>query len=256
MVISNSKKDYHSEVSLDPGSNNLILSALKDSLRSPDRETCGVFAWDDQYHFDPKFIPLNNFNSYDPYSFLVNDSIFYKLYLNKKIISLYHSHINCGPELSLLDREVSSTLALPSFVFSTQTKETCLFYPTSYNPPILENRLFIPYLQDCITFVKDFFKLELNIDLCKTITNWSRRKHSSNNTLIKIIESYFDEVNIFSVQNNDLLVFSPTVSELYHVGVYVEDKYVFHHSFNGLPRKELFSNSIINKVYKVYRYKV
>ena len=234
----------------------MILSAFKDSLRSPDRETCGIFAWNDKYHFDPKFIPLNNFNSCDPYSFLVNDSIFYKLYLNKKIISLYHSHINCGPELSLLDKEVSSTLALPSFVFSTQTKDTCLFYPTSYNPPILENRLFIPYLQDCITFVKDFFKLELNIDLCETITNWSRRKKSSNNTLIKVIESYFNEVNIFSVQNNDLLVFSPTVSELYHVGVYVEGGYVFHHSFNGLPRKELFSSSIMNKVYKVYRYKV
>lgn len=244
------------EGSLDLGSNNLILSAFKDSLRSPDRETCGIFAWHDEYHFDPKFIPLQNFNSHDPYGFLVNDQLFYNLYLNKKIISLYHSHVNCGPELSLLDKEVASTLALPSFVFSTETKESCLFYPSSYHPPALENRLFIPYLQDCITFVKDFYKKELNIDFSQYINNWSRRKESSNNTLIKIIETYFNEVNIFSVQNNDLVVFSPTVSELYHVGVYVDDGYIFHHPFEGLPRKELFSNTSINKVYKVYRYKV
>lgn len=255
MATSNKTKDYHSEASLDPGSNNLILSAFKDSLRSPDRETCGIFAWNDQYHFDPKFIPLNNFNSYDPYSFLVNDSIFYKLYLNKKIISLYHSHINCGPELSLLDREVSSTLALPSFVFSTQTKESHLFYPTTYHPPDLENRLFVPYFQDCITFVKDFFKIELGIDLCESITNWSRKKQNSNESLIKIIESHFYEVNILSVQNNDLLVFYPTVSDLYHVGVYFKDGYLLHHPFEALPRKELFTHSSVNKVYKVYRYK-
>jgi len=247
--------DYPLEDSQDPGSNKVILSAFKRSLAFNDREECGLFAWSDQYRLSFEFIPLKNNDSYDNKSFITSSSDYYDLYVNDRIISLFHSHIDDDPTPSPLDIEIAKSFCLPSLIFSNKNKNTYLFYPESYKPKKLENRIFIPYFQDCISFIKDFFFINLEINFSETIKDWSRPRNNPNEKLLKLISLHFNEVNLSDIKNNDVVIFFPTVDNLFHLGVFVENKFIYHHPFEGRPKKELFNQTLTNKVYKVYRHK-
>ena len=247
--------DYLLEDSLDPGNNRIILSAFKDSLQNRSREQAGVFAWKDKHHLDFEFIKLSNLNSHDTHSFNLNDSNFNQIYFNKEIISIYHSHIDKDPTPSNLDIEISKSFKLPSLIFSTESKQSFLYYPDNYVPEKLKNRIFIPLFQDCVSFVKDFYLIELGINLAPQIYNWSRPRRMQNETLINSIKTCFYEVELNNITNNDIILFNPSVGNIFHMGIYTEDEYVFHHPFQNMPKKELFQGIDSNRVYKLYRYK-
>ena len=247
--------DYPLEDSLDPGKNKIITSAFKHALTHSTRETCGVFYWINKLAGIFEFSLLKNSDTHDKTGFLVNDPFFYDLLFNDKIISIFHSHIDSDPSLSPLDIEVSKSFNLPSFVFSLTNKESYLYYPSNYKAPPLQGRFFVPIFQDCITFVKDFFDLNLNIKLSEHISDWSRKRYDSNNYLLSCIEKCFIEVPLFTIRTNDLVVMNPSIGHTFHLGVIVENELLYHHPLYGLPKKELFHDIDINQVYKVYRYK-
>jgi proteasome lid subunit RPN8/RPN11 len=246
--------DYRLEASLDLGNTNVVHEALQYSLKHKNRETCGVFILESD-GCTIKFLPFVNEDSYDVNHFISHDKRFYKYYLQKNILSLYHSHIEYNSNPSSLDLNVSESLSLPSFIFSIQDKSQYLYYPNSYKPKPLQKRIFIPYFQDCITFVKDFFQLELNIKFTNSIKNWARQGKDSNKFLIKNIENNFINIDFSCIKDYDIIVFKPTLDRVFHLGIYLGDNTMYHHPIYGYPKKELFLPEHLNKVYKVYRYK-
>lgn len=240
---------------LDPGKNSFILDAVKFSFKNKTKESCGIFV-EDSTNLSVKFLPLINLNESNPDHFIINDPVFYQHYTNGTILSLFHNHLNSDSNPSLLDIETSEALGMPSYIYSRKTKSSYLLFPESYKPKPLLKRHFIPHFQDCLTFVKDFFDIELNIKLTKSIKNWARPRKNYNASLIKNIEINFFEVNVSQIQNYDLIVFKPSIDNYMHLGVYVENQYLFHHPICGYPLKELFVPGGMNQVYKVYRYKV
>lgn len=237
------------------GNTKPIRHAFKCALRSPGIEVFGLFIFTHN-KCDYEFIELPNLNKINPNYFISNNKTVLKYILSKSIISLFHSHVIDSPELSDLDKRVSTGLGLPSFVFSTKSKSSFLYYPESYSHPPLENRIFIPFFQDCVSFVRDFYFTNLNINLIPQISNWARDPKKSDINLLKIIENLFFEVNINEVKYGDLIVFKKDLFFDYHLGVIDRDGKYSHHPTGFLPRTELFTDSVINKVYKVYRYKV
>ena len=247
--------DYPLEDFQDPGSNKIILSAFKHSLKFSESEQCGLFAWSDQSRSSFNFIPLNNQNKNDKNGFISKSSDYLDLYIKNQIISIFHSHLDSDPTPSELDLETARSFCLPSLIFANNSKSTYLFYPENFKPNKLDGRIFIPYFQDCVTFIKDFFFLSLGINFSKSINDWSRPKKNPNEKLLSLINLHFKEVDINKIKENDILLFKPTVSRLFHLAVLTEGGYVYHHPFEGRPKKELFNQTMYNKVYKVYRHK-
>lgn len=247
-------KDYHLEDFQEPGNTKPIFKAFKHALSNKNVEQFGFFAFNDTYS-DYEFIPCENLNSFNPHFFSSNNHEFYRHYLDRKIISLFHTHLIDSPAPSELDKEISNSIGIPSFIFSVNSKNSFLFYPKSYKPRRLEKRIFIPYFQDCITFVKDFYNLNLNIDLSDKIGNWSRRLHHSNDAMIECINEIFLPVDLNNIQHGDLIIFKPFSFPLFHIAVCIDGMHYWHHPAGLYPSKELLSQLEENKVYKIYRYK-
>lgn len=236
------------------GNTKPIHKAFKYGLISKASEVCGIFVFDKSF-CDYNFIGLKNLNLTDPHSFNVNNKEFYKYYFDNRIISLFHTHIIDSSDLSDIDKSISNSLNLPSYVFSIKSKSSCLYYPKSFIPRPLKNRVFIPFFQDCVSYVKDFYLLNFKINLSDHIFNWARSLNGSNDRLLNEIENLFFEVNINERKYGDLIVFYPDISPYYHLGVIEENQNYSHHPIISMPSTQLFTNSLVNKVYKIYRYK-
>lgn len=244
--------DYHLEDSLALGNSKPILSAIKKSLSTPN-ELCGIFCMSEDFNYE--FIHFDNADKINPNHFSINNKEFYKLYLKKKIISLFHSHTKDFDETpSSDDIEVSESLALPSMIFSLKTKEQFIYFPKSHKPIPLLRRVFIPYFQDCVSFIKDVYYFDLGIKLQNFVFNWARRRDNPNELLIKEMNKIFFEVKS-GIQKYDIIVSRPSTTNLFHLAIYEGDNSINHHPIGAYPRKELFIPECTNKVYKVYRYK-
>lgn len=246
--------DSHLEVSLEPGNINPILQSIKHAFSKKNVEQFGFFKFNDLFS-DYEFVSCENLNSFNPHFFSSGDYSFYRDYINKKIIALFHTHLINSPEPSQLDKEISRSIGVPSFIFSIKSKESFLFYPDSYKPRPLVKRIFIPYFQDCVTFVKDFYLIDRNLDLSKDFDNWARRSKASNSELISCIEKSFNTINFEDIIHGDLIVFKPIDYSFHHLGVCINDSHIWHHPAGMYPTKELLSHIDKNKVYKIYRYK-
>lgn len=246
--------DYHSEDFLALGSTKPVKKCFKHLLAQNKNESCGILIYkDNRYDYD--YIEFENLNQFYKDQFTVSSSDFSKYYLSKQIISICHSHQTESPEPSEIDIEISESLGLPSFILSTKTKESYLYYPSSHKPIPLDKRIFIPMFQDCMTFVKDFYQIELSIKLSDKIKNWSRSKSKSNFNLMKAINENFNLIKNNKLKIGDLLVFENNPSGLFHLGVVNKENMLYHHPINLFPNIEFIIPDSSNKVYKVYRYK-
>jgi proteasome lid subunit RPN8/RPN11 len=247
--------DYHLEDFLELGNSKPLLKAIKSSLKVKG-EACGVFYFSDFNNYEYDYMQFNNADTIHENHFSINNPKFYELYLNKKIISLFHTHPkNCKDEPSDMDIEIAESLSLPSMIFSLKTKEKFLYFPKSEKPRPLQKRIFIPCFQDCVSYVKDLFILELGVKLQENIKNWARRRKDPNSFLFNEISKNFKEVPISQLKSYDIIVFKPSTQELNHIAVYDGNNYMRHHPIGCFPVKELFTPNTHNKVYKVYRYK-
>jgi hypothetical protein len=244
--------DYHLAGFPEHGNTKPILDSFKYSIRNNNRESCGIFVLD---NFNFSFLPLENkFLKHRNY-FLADSEIFSKHLINKKIFCLFHSHTIDSVEPSDLDIEVSQSLCLPSYIFSISSRDTCLYFPDSYNPPDLYGRQFISHLQDCVSFFKDFYFKKLNINLLNKYKDWGRKRLGSNEYLISNLELHFNEIQIKDIRYGDLIIFNPTITEFFHLGIYSENEKLAHHPYGMLSTEELITKETWNQVYKVYRYK-
>lgn len=247
--------DYHLEDFLGLGNIKPIRKALKTSLINKDSEACGFFYYKNNF-LDYDFMHIENKDKYDPNHFVMRSKEFSQKYIDKHVISLFHSHNDLTDEaLSETDAEIAKSLNLPSFVFSVKNKKQNLFYPDNYKPRPLDRRVFIPFFQDCLIFVKDYYDLILNIKLTKKVSNWARRGSNTNEDLIESIEHMFQEVPDKTVKKNDILIHKPNLYPFFHLSIFIGSNQIYHHPVSAYPVKELFKPEDMNKVYKVYRYK-
>jgi proteasome lid subunit RPN8/RPN11 len=246
--------DYHSEDSLDPGKANLAFrQCYKYALHTRDHEVGGYFYLDSDSNF--LFRPCKNLNTIDKDQYNFRDVDFYKHYINNQIIGLFHTHIEDDPSPSALDLANAHSFRLPSYILSVSSKKSYLFYPDNYIPTSINNRQFIALFQDCLTYMKDYLLLNFNINLNNLDINWARPKLSPNQIMLNYFNLHFNEIDHKEYKNGDVLVFPESISEYLHVGVVDKDNHFFHHPIYRYPDSELITQDMLNKVYKIYRYK-
>ena len=171
-------------------------------------------------------------------------------------MKLYHYFILTLKDVNPSEQDIAiaESLGIPSYIFLSKIK-IVLYYPKSFKPRKLQDRIFIPFFQDCVAFVRDFYYLNFNINFNKLIKEWSRNRSNSSEKLINSITNHFYELDNLDLKYGDLILFKPEMSNLHHLGVMDKDNFVFHHPIGSKPHKNLFNDKLVNKVYKCYRYK-
>lgn len=201
-----------------------------------------------------KYQPVENISSNKFNSFLIDKKIFAE-FNSREILSIFHSHPKGSEYASKDDIDICEKISIPYYIYSCQSKNFSLFYPQSYKPEPLLARSFLPEFQDCVTLVKDFFDLELNIKLSKLINNWARRrKNESNDHLINILNKYFKPIDNLS-REGDVVVFNMNEGHPFHLGVFNKAKKIVHQPNDQLSQEVYFTETMRKKVYKIYRYK-
>lgn len=245
--------DYHLGGFPEHGNTKPILDAFKHAIRNKDRESLGIFVLK---NFELSFLPIENHFLHGGDYFIGENELFSKHLINKDIFCLFHSHTIESVEPSELDIEISESLCLPSYIFSPASRDSFLYFPKSHKPPDLYGRMYASHLQDCLIFFKDFYLKELKINLLRKYRDWGRKFKNSNDCLISNLDIHFNHVSdIENIQYGDVVIFKPSITEFFHLGVCSGDSKISHHPYGMLSKEELITNDTWNQVYKVYRYK-
>ena len=215
------------------------------------QEVCGVVL----NNFNKlKYKPLKNVHPIKEFNFLIDKFDYNQLSINN-ILAIFHSHPLGLSEPSDSDMRESNNTGIPYYIYGGQDRTFSLFYPETYSPKPLLSRSFLPEFQDCVTLIKDFFAIELNISLSKDIKNWARRRHNkSNQDMLNYFNSLFYEIKK-PEKVGDVIVFDIEKDRPMHLGVYNKSKKILHQPNDQLSQEVYLTPELSKKVYKIYRYK-
>jgi proteasome lid subunit RPN8/RPN11 len=96
---------------------NQILNQIKNHcLQSLNQESCGLVI--DSKH-GAKVFPCKNESLFPEFHFKINLNVF----IENKVLYVYHSHVNCSVRPSILDRKYSEELCVPFLIYSIRDDE-------------------------------------------------------------------------------------------------------------------------------------
>tara|TARA_Y100000034_G_C6900973_1_gene416716 strand:+ start:2682 stop:3407 length:726 start_codon:yes stop_codon:yes gene_type:complete len=235
---------------------NFIQKLIKaHAEHEPENECCGLIALNtfqelqvipcENAHFDKE-----NFFEISPKSYLDKSK-------NLQVCSIYHSHIISSSTPSEYDKICSENWCLPFYIYSLEDQSFYLHFPQNYKIPKLEDRTYIPDIQNCFRFVVDYYLLkgyieyfDLNFALTKTGQSYSKDTIEVIKTFLKV--NKFKKINKNDIQEHDLILFE--IDGLFsHFGVFCESDEIWHHEGRFLSRKSHVNEELNDRIHSVYR---
>jgi proteasome lid subunit RPN8/RPN11 len=175
-----------------------------------------------------------------------------------QVCSIYHSHIISSSNPSEYDKISSENWCLPFYIYSLKDKSFYLHFPKNYKIPSLEDRTYIPDVQNCFRFVVDYYfskgyikYFDLNFALMKSGQAYSKKTIEIIKTFVKA--NGFKKINEKEeIKEHDLILFE--IDGLFsHFGVFCGDDEIWHHEGNFLSRKSHVSEELNDRIHSVYR---
>ena len=210
-------------------------------------EACGVFS-------EGRFIPFEN-RAEDPKKNYIIDSIkFSSLLVDDKIDCIIHSHDNC-PRLSYSDMQTQEEIGVPHGVinFKKRSVTHVIFWGEELPMAPLLGRPFFWGVSDCLTLVRDYYKINYNIELPNPLREWGFWKKG-----ITMFEDGLEEADYLvrvepkQAKEGDLLFFgNETIN---HCGILLKRGLTLQ-QFVGRLSAEYPIKHNIDKLKKVYRVK-
>lgn len=226
----------------------------KHAQEDQEKEVCGFVVLSND--LIPSIYRTKNVSS-DPVNFFsISPAEFLNKKIKNKIIAIYHSHIDSGPEPSEQDIITSEEIGLPYLIYSLKNKDFFLYYPESFDAQQIYGRPYIKGLYECTCILKDFYKKELNINIAKWNKNYwlPEEDKKANNLLIDILNKQTIKVNNSEIQQNDIIVFELKKNKRFHVGIYLGNDFFVHQPIQGLSNKQILDERWQSKIKHVYRH--
>lgn len=204
--------------------NRSVIAAIKkDACERFPNESCGIV-------FEDQYIPFENVAADPTQSFHIKEE---KLvpYLGK-IQAIVHSH-PMGPDCpSETDMQQQVAWNLPFGIVATDGSD-CLepfFWGGNTPIPALKGRGFRHGVTDCYSLVRDYYRLNLGIQLSEYPREWEWWKKEES----KLYERYFANENFYrieasEVRPHDCFLASIRSDTPNHAGVYVGGNKILHH---------------------------
>jgi proteasome lid subunit RPN8/RPN11 len=155
-----------------------------------------------------------------------------------EIVMVVHSHPNVAPRPSHADLVGCEQTGVPWLIVNWPTGVMYEFAPSGYVAPLI-GRQFAHGILDCYSLIKDYFRLELQIELpdFERADEWWLR--GQNLYLEGFEKAGFIRVDGLPQKHDGLLmqVSSPVPN---HAAVYLGENRILHHQMNRLSSKDIF----------------
>lgn len=210
------------------------LEAIKQhALECYPRESCGlvvVVKGREQYVPCKNIATANNEFMIDPADYAAAED-------RGAIIKIVHSHPDASPHPSEADNVGCEKSGLTWLIISVPTMQTHEFKPSGYQPPLL-GRVFHHGVQDCYTFIRDYYKQILNVGIpdFDRADNWWQA--GDDLYLQGFPKAGFTEVN--EIQQHDVLLMQIASPVPNHAAIYVGDGKIQHHQTGRLSSCDVY----------------
>lgn len=176
-----------------------------------------------------QYIPAKN-TADNPTKHFAIDPLFYAQHVHF-VKYIVHSHCNASARPSDADKANAEKANKPFLIMGYPQHDTYIYYPTGFQLP-LNDREFIYQIQDCLTYVSDYYKQHYQIDLPdvhRLHYGWWDDIAYKDKSIHGLIEMGFNIVDSNTLQPGDLLLmkFGGVVAS--HVAVFTKDNLIAHH---------------------------
>ena len=192
------------------------------ALREYPNECCGII-------HNNKYISLVNEHPNTKDAFLIRPETLFDFEKNGDIQAIVHSHINY-PHASEQDQTQQTMLDIPFGIvncISNNIAQDPFWFGDTLPIQDLISRPFIQGVYDCLSVVRDYFRLQEIIipNVSREFEFWKKNIKLVENSLSKYS---FHPIDFKEAKRNDVLIYSG------HVAVIVNETEVLHHYVNKL----------------------
>jgi proteasome lid subunit RPN8/RPN11 len=183
----------------------------------------------------------------DPYENFIIDVGDYSAAADQgEVIGVWHTHIERSAMPSDADRVSCGRTGLPWYIVAVSKRDGEFFFsepeklmPDGFEMPYLE-RPYVSGVFDCFGLVRDFYKREFGIE----IRDYPRVEADGTMGYSFFADRYakegFDTVIGNDYRRGDVLIMQIGSHEPNHLGIYVRDGVMMHHSQGRLSREEVY----------------
>ncbi|MDE9430591.1 C40 family peptidase [Xenorhabdus bovienii] len=169
------------------------------------------------------------------------------------IIAIAHSHPDATTQPSQLDIAQCDLSQIPWVIVSWPEGDIRTIMPTGGIKPLL-GRPFVHGIWDCYAIVRDWYRLERNIDIpdFERSDGWWER--GENLYMKNYADAGFTECS-GELQIGDVIIMQVQANEPNHAGVYIGDGLMIHHMYGQLSNRIPYSGYWQERAVKILRYR-
>lgn len=222
-----------------------ILNVIKEeaALRYPN-EACGVIVKDGK---KARAIPCRNVSKEPRTRFLIDPEQHSQIADKAEILSIWHTHVNCYPRPSDIDKAGCELHGIPWHIVSIyktdagfEFSEPTTIEPCGYEAPYLE-RPYVYGIYDCYSLVRDFYKREFGIvlgDYGRVEEFWKKGYNAFMDNYEKegFVVVPFDA----GAQRGDLMIIQIDGDIPNHIVIYEGDEVILHHCEGRLSTRHIY----------------
>lgn len=215
----------------------MMEEILKHAAKEYPKESCGVII---VFKGRERYIPCRNISDTPNKSFVIHSEDYADAEELGEIIKIVHSHPTLPPEPSQLDLVGIEKTKLPWVIINPITEQMTETNPSGYKPPLI-GREYVFGVLDCFSLIKDYYSQELNIE----IADHEREEHwhelGKNYILDEYVKNGFTKVS--ELQKHDLIVMYGGSKVPNHLGVYLGDGFILHHTTGRMSSRDVYGNA-------------
>lgn len=229
----------------------LTEAALYCQKNKPE-ESCGLIL---KRGFEHYFVPQENISLNNKQtSFAIDTNVIREAFASGDLYAVLHSHFSFTG-FSQTDIAFQKKMGVPWVLLDfTDTPYSVKWLRTEKETKPLYGRDFLFGVYDCYTFVKDWYKQEMDIEL----SDYQRVDNFAKKGLEPYLENFesegFLEVPISEMQRGDVLFLKLDSNRVSHAAVYVGNNLIGHHLTGKVSKTDVFGKFYRDRLVKVVRH--
>ena len=156
-----------------------------------------------------------------------------------EIVAVIHSHPNISAKPSQADLVACEASGLPWFICGIPSEHWEYIEPSGYQAPLI-GRQWSHGVLDCYAIIRDWYKLEKNIELLDFERRDEWWKIGENLYLDNFEKAGFRKTTLDKLQKGDVILMTINSSVPNHGAVYLGDNMILHHVHGRLSTRDIF----------------
>lgn len=156
-----------------------------------------------------------------------------------EIVAVIHSHPNAAPKPSQADLVACEASGLPWHIVGIPSEKWEYIEPSGYIAPLV-GRKWSHGVLDCYAIIRDWYKLELNIELLDFYRADDWWKRGENLYLDNFSKAGFVKTTLEDLKKGDVILMTINSSVPNHGAIYLGDSLILHHVHGRLSTRDVY----------------